>query len=298
MTADGATPELPDAWTKPRTKAALHILRAHGAPHAVIIRRKPSKCFHIISWDTKTDRLEYGSWFRGRIYSERCDLSWDGKWMVYLAMRNGGQQIWNGICNPPMLRTLADVPNEGTWAGGGFFPEIGILRSNDVWHSERSLSEFNGSGLFPFAIERMDSGGEVFPILSHRLERDGWKREGEFGESHRVHLKHSSYSELCLEDPGWSWQPTPQHPVLRMFYRGYLVHGYTFEFQLEGSALLDPYVDWATWDSKGDLLLARHGIVARYSLKALNNGKPDFEVDLESLEPPPKKDKAAISPDP
>lgn len=277
--------DLPAAWTNPRNKARLHILRAHGSPKAVIIRRKPSKCVHIVSWDTDSDALEHGSWFRGRIYSERCDLSWDGRWMVYLAMGSGGD-TWNGICEPPGLRTVADVPNMGTWAGGGFFSDARTLRSNDVWHHDRSLSEFSKSKKFPFSIERMESDGEVFPILSHRLERDGWKREGDFVEDQKISLKHSTYSTLCVGDPGWSWQPTPKHPTLRMFYRGYLVYGYTFEFRLDDSELLDPSVDWATWDAKGDLLVARQGTIQRYTLDGLKTGSPTFSANFESLKPP------------
>lgn len=143
----------------------------------------------------------------------------------------------------------------------------------------------------------MESGGEVFPILSHRLERDGWKRQGDFGDDQKITLKHSSYSTICLDDPGWSWQPTPRHPVLRMFYRGYLVHGYTFEFQLEGSSLLDPEVDWATWDSKGDLLVARQGSVKRYSLRSLESGSPEFALDLENLAPPTTYAEQGVAPD-
>jgi len=280
--------DLPTAWTKPRTKARLHILRAHGSSKAVIIRRKPSKCVHVISWDTAYDALEYGSWFSGRIYSERCDLSWDGRWMVYLAMGAGGD-TWNGICEVPWLRTVADVPNMGTWAGGGFFSDERILRSNDNWCHDRSLSEFSKSKEFPFSIEHMESGGEVFPILSNRLERDGWKREGDFGKDQEISLKHSSYSTLCVDDPGWSWQPSPEHPILRMYYRGYLVHGYTFEFRLEDSDIVDSMVDWATWDAKGDLLVAREGSIYRYTLEGLKNGSPTFSIDLEHLSPPTKE---------
>ncbi|MEM9478739.1 MAG: hypothetical protein AAGA58_03655 [Verrucomicrobiota bacterium] len=276
---------LPSAWTKPKEVARLHLLCAHSASKAVVIRRKPSKRVHLISWDTAADAIEHGSWFNGKIYAERCDLSWDGQWMVYLAMGSNGE-TWNGICKPPWLRTIADVPNVGTWAGGGYFSGKRMLQSNDVWHSDRSLSEFSKSKQFPFSIERMESGGEVFPILSHRLERDGWKREGEFGKEKKISLKHSGYSALCLDDPGWSWQPTSEHPVLRMFYRGYLVRGYTFEFRLDGSDLLDADVDWATWDAKGELLVAREGSIQRYSLKGLSQGRPDFSLNLESLHPP------------
>ncbi len=276
---------LPATWTQPTSRARMHILRAHGAPKAVIIRRKPSKRVHIILWDTVSDELEHGSWFNGRIYAERCDLSWDGSWMVYLAMGSGGE-TWNGICKPPWLRTVADVPNMGTWAGGGFFSDARTLRSNDVAHYDRSLSEFSKSRGIPFTIDRMESGGEVFPILAHRLERDGWKREGDFGEDETISLKHSSYSTICVNDPGWSWRPTPEHPLLRMFYRGYLVHSYTFEFRLDGSDLLDQEVDWATWDAKGDLLVAQRGSIQRFSLDGLKNGNPDFSADLENLTPP------------
>jgi hypothetical protein len=71
-----------------------------------------------------------------------------------------------------------------------------------------------------------------------------------------------------------------------MFYRGSLVHGYTFEFRLDDSDTLDPSVDWATWDAKGDLLVARQGAIQRYTLGGLKNGSPDFSADLESLNPP------------
>ncbi|MBL9117293.1 MAG: hypothetical protein JNJ83_19960 [Verrucomicrobiaceae bacterium] len=285
MKSCSSAQSLPSSWTRPRTSARLHIRRAHGTPKAVIIRRKPSKLVHVIAWDTDTDNLEHGSWFKGRIYSERCDLSWDGRWMVYLAM-GSGVKTWNGICNPPWLSTVTEVPNDGTWAGGGYFSGPETLCANTVWHFDRSLGEFSGSKELPFLIERLQSGGEVFPILSWRLERDGWQREGDFGKQKRITLKHSVFSTLCEDDPGWSWQPTSEHPVLRMYYRGYFVHGYTFEFRLEGSDLLDPEVEWATWDSKGDLLVARQGSIQRFTLIGLASGAPQFSFDLDTLSAP------------
>ncbi|WP_018969583.1 hypothetical protein [Rubritalea marina] len=285
MSEQRATEDLPLEWTTPRKTAHLHILRAHAAPIAVIIRRKPSKCYHIIEWNTETDELKFGSWFNGRIYAERCDLSWDGKWMVYLAMGNKGQ-TWNGICEPPKLTTVVDVPNHGTYAGGGYFPSNQKLISNDAWVNDESLSDYSKSYEFPFSIERMESGGAVFPILDFRLERDGWQRQGEMTEDRVIYLKHSPYSTISDDDPGWAWQPTSKHPTLRMFYRGYLVGGYTFEFQLDGHEILGPDVTWATWDFKGDLLVARKGRIERYTLDALKTGTPIFSHNLEDLSLP------------
>ena len=281
----GSVKDLPKAWTEPRTRSRLHLLRAHEAPRAIVIQRKRGKLAHIISWNTETDELEEGSWFTGRIYAERSDLSWDGKWMVYLAMGAKGE-TWNGICQPPWLKTVADVPNEGTWAGGGVFTGRDLLHPHDFWLNKQSLADFSKSDAVPFKIKRRDLGGEVFPALTYRLERDGWIREGEFGKDRKISLKHSSYSTLCIDDPGWSWRFSPDHPVLRMFYRGYFVNGYTFEFVLEGSELLGPEVSWATWDAKGSLLVAKEGVIYRYSLEALKREVPDFTMDLEGLERP------------
>lgn len=276
--------DLPEAWTKPRKHARLHILRAHKASKAVIIRRKPSKVFHIISWDTATDELEYGSWFEGRFFPEYCDLSWDGEWMVYIALVSG-LDGWNGICNPPWLEPTAGVPIVGIQVKGGIFSDSETLTAIEPKYSARSLNELNRSKPYPFSIQSRDFGDGSFGTLDRKLKRDGWRRKGNLGEDIRARIRSGSYSHLYPNDSGWSSQPTKRHPTLRMFYRGYIVGEYTFEFQLEGSNLLGPEVDWATWDAKGDLLVARNGAIERYSLKALETGVPDFRCDLEHLTP-------------
>ncbi|MEM7773351.1 MAG: hypothetical protein AAF327_22955, partial [Cyanobacteria bacterium P01_A01_bin.37] len=86
---------------KPAQPARIHLLPAKRSPYVLVIRRKPSKCFHIIRWNTKTDRLEHGSWFNGKLYPKRCDISFDGQWMVYLAMGDSGN-TWT----PALARSL------------------------------------------------------------------------------------------------------------------------------------------------------------------------------------------------
>jgi hypothetical protein len=63
----------------PADPARIHLLPAKGAACVVVIRRKPSKCFHVIRWNTRTDELEHGSWFHGKLYPKRCDVSFDGE---------------------------------------------------------------------------------------------------------------------------------------------------------------------------------------------------------------------------
>ena len=261
--------------------AGIHLLPAKGSPYVAVIRRKPSKVFHIIRWNTQDDCLEYGSWFNGKLYPQRCDISFDGKWMVYLAMGGRGN-TWNGVCLLPRLKTYLESDNIGTWFGGGY------------WKNEKELL-LNGwgepQGQIPFKLGELKPqfGGEDLSVLYPRLERDGWTRSGN-NYGNKVEAKNSKkYIVNCENDDGWYWQPSRKHPILRMYYRGYLERGYTFEFKLEDYLeILDSTVDWATWDFLGNLVLAKQGKLYKYELDDFKRGKPSFCKDLESLEQPNK----------
>ena|SRR5437762_157245 len=152
-----------------KTTARIHLLPAKEAPYVVIVRRKPSKTFHIIRWNTEKDEFEHGSWFRGKLYPMRSDVSFDGQWMVYLAMGDGGN-TWNGCCRLPFLKTYLEGENFGTWNGGGYWKDNKTLTTNR-WTDQR--------GSVPFKVEVMSAGqGEDFTVLPLRMERDGWKRNG------------------------------------------------------------------------------------------------------------------------
>src|SRR5262245_25474668 len=260
-----------------KTTARLHLLPAKEAPCVVIVRRKPSRTFHIIKWNTDTDQFEYGSWFNGKLYPMRCDVSFDGQWMVYLAMGDGGN-VWNGCCRVPFLKTFLEGDNVGTWNGGGFWRDRNSLSTNR-WTS------FRGSA--PFKIEEGSSaGGEDFSVVIPRMERDGWTRNGaNWGLERR--LKSKKYRVAVDGDDGWTLQIGRSGPSLKAFYRGYLDHGYTFEFQLpEYPEIIDPDVEWAAVDCRRNLVFARGGWVYRYSLDDIEKGKPGFAADLNGLTRP------------
>jgi hypothetical protein len=73
--------------------------------------------------------VKEGSWFRGKLYPLRCDVSFDGKFMVYLAMGASGK-TWNGVCRAPWLTTFLDVENMGTWYGGDYFAGPRLWKTN------------------------------------------------------------------------------------------------------------------------------------------------------------------------
>jgi len=82
----------------------LSVLLARSAPVGVIFRRGPSKQVLLIRWNLEKDTFETGQWFKGRIYESRCDLSPDGKLLLYFAASQKKPYIsWTAISRPPYL---------------------------------------------------------------------------------------------------------------------------------------------------------------------------------------------------
>lgn len=235
--------------------ARFHFLVAKEAPVAVVLRRKPSRMFHVLRWNTRTDSIEHGSWFSGRIHPDESDISFDGEWMIYSALGGRGDEF-TGLCHPPHLKTvLYQTRNNGDLTGGYWSDATTLTTPCAVF----------GSPANPFKFSLFDWNPKVPRYIGHcRRQRDGW----------------------ILDGKDWCWRPTDHHPVLRN-------HGE--DFTLEGmDSVLESDVSAAAWNSKGDLLVGRAGCLYRYTLADLESGQPSFSLDLEGLQGPPKKGGPAI----
>jgi hypothetical protein len=119
----------------------LFVIPARDAPVAIILRRGPSKWWHVIRWHMDTDTFEPGAWFHGRIYEERCDLSPDGQLMVYMchggAYRPDYSHAWTAVSRAPWLYALALWPWGTTYGGGGRF----IDKRSLILHVGRGYDE-------------------------------------------------------------------------------------------------------------------------------------------------------------
>ncbi len=62
------------------------IIALH-APVVAVVRRGPTDLMHLSRWDLETPAYEPGAWLRGTIYPQRCDLSPDGRWFAYFALK-------------------------------------------------------------------------------------------------------------------------------------------------------------------------------------------------------------------
>lgn len=281
---DGS-PQPASRQPRSRVRSRVHLLAAREAPVVVILQRRRSKLFHVIAVDTVTLRITEGSWFRGKLYPLRCDVSFDGQLMVYLAMGAGGT-TWNGVCRLPWLTTLVEGENTGTWFGGGYFAGRRVLRTNG-WGPATSDETVTRVADRPLRIERYKSryGGEDLGVIYERLERDGFQRLGDNWGKRRK-LRASTHQVACVGDDGWSRRPSRRHPALTARFLGYLAHGYTFAFSLDEHPDLLEGALWATWDWSGNLWVAWPGTVSRFTAKDLRTGRPSFCLDVDRFEPP------------
>ena len=131
----------------------------------------------MIGWDRKTDRFQIGQWLYGRIYERRCDLSPDGKHLIYFAMNGRWQSkvkgAWTALSKAPYLKALTLLSKGDCWHGGGLF-----LSSKEYWVNDGCGHEvlqddctLEGSLKYPW---HESYGGECPGVYYIRLQRDGW----------------------------------------------------------------------------------------------------------------------------
>lgn len=265
----------------------LHLLVARAAPRILILRRGPSRVYHLVLWHTDTDTFEHGSWFHGRLYWHRCDLSFDGTWLVYFALGPTRQHYsWVAVSRPPWLHAELFYPKGDTWHGGGVWlgPSrlwLNLPAATPARDGDRDPRELGLSIEWGYSAYGEDEG----PFY-RRLERDGWIRAGALEQGREERTK---TGWLIHDDPGWVLQPRSSLPALRMVYRGYVFNqGRVFSYTLDDHPrLLDERVDWAGYDGAGRLVVARAGMVERYTRDDVERGEPSLRYDLTALTPPP-----------
>ena len=245
-------------------RSRIHLLAAKESPIVVVLQRKRAKLFHVITVDTEKHWVNEGSWFRGRLYEMKCDVSFDGEFMVYLAMGSRGD-AWSGLCRLPWLKTLVEGEDPGPNWGGGYFLDQKILITNGWPREEVPPAADIPFTLTPGPLTYFAAGHRG--ILYEKFERDGFTRIG---------------------DDTWGKQPSLHHPELKVRYLGYVDRGDKFAFSLEERPGLLEGASWVTWDSGRNLWVARPGIVEQYTLDDLRRGTPSYSLDVDQFEPPPK----------
>lgn len=128
----------------------LFVITATEADRAIVFRHGPTAWFHLLMWDLARDELTSGAWFRGKLAATKCDLSPDGKLLLYFAHQ--GRKVgtsfsdsWTALSRAPWLTALALWPHGTTYGGGGRFTGN---RAVTLRHSTtQSHSKFPAVGL-------------------------------------------------------------------------------------------------------------------------------------------------------
>lgn len=234
----------------------------------MILRRGPSKWVQLILWYLETDTFEYGQWFRGRIYSQRCDLSPDGTKFVYFAQKINGQTIddteytyaWTAISRPPYLTALALWPKGNSWNGGGLF-----LTNNALWlnhDKDRSKPHKDHKPKRLKVKASIDYKGEDETVFYKRLERDHWVKVAD-----GVWPKITFPKWIATEPDIWRKYNRERSAYIEMKLTGYDSRRvgdsaiYLFSVYVEDrkSELPLTGVEWADWDYRGRLVFASKG---------------------------------------
>lgn len=151
-----------------RSPARLHVLLARDTPYGLILRRGPAKQVCTIGWNRTNDTFQVGQWLRGRIYEERCDLSPDGRYLLYFALNGRWSSETKGsytaISRAPYLKALSLYPQGDTWGGGGVFLDSKTFTTTGWPLPLRECAE----------LKRVRTSRWIGGPQSARIERDGW----------------------------------------------------------------------------------------------------------------------------
>lgn len=110
----------------------LAIIMSRKSPCAVILRRGPTKWYHVMKWNFSNDKIEHGAWIKGRIYETKCDLSDDGELFLYSVYQGSRlstsySDSYTALSKAPWLKAFALWPQGSTYLGGGEFVSDKIL---------------------------------------------------------------------------------------------------------------------------------------------------------------------------
>jgi hypothetical protein len=263
--------------------ARLHAILARESSEAVIIRRGPSKTSCVIGWDRRHDTFRVGQWMRGRIYERRCDLSPDGRYLIYFAMNGRWQSETRGaftaIALAPYVKALALFPKGDCWNGGGLF-----TRKNQYWlndgYGHATLRDdarlvrdvqFQPAGYY---------GGECPTVYYNRLLRDGWTMKPGLEEAAGAHVvfEKALGCELFLRK--YCFAETGAPPGKGCYYDRH-------EIVRADGATLAAEADWEWAERDGDRLVwAEHGILqaARIHANGLKHPKVLYDFNAMTFE--------------
>jgi hypothetical protein len=265
----------------------IFCIPALRAPVVAIIRRGPSSWMHVSRWDLEKPEYEPGSWLRGTIYPQRCDVSPDGRWFISFSLKAFAEwdlgPTYIAISRLPWLTALAAWGIGSTWTRGMQF-----LEDASVWQVEEpdvgDLDAVRGrfglrmSRADSFAVERRRGWTETADTPP-RAADDAWdERRGDRIVMQKIRPSSNGSERLTVRG---TYAAVRELHGIRTDVR-YELHRAGEPTHLEG-------VQWADWDARGRLLVATADgqLQIRNVASTSGPGIVEWEADENALAPDP-----------
>jgi hypothetical protein len=251
----------------------------------LVFARGPASWWALRRWDLATGELGAATWFHGTLYPRRCDLSPDGRYLYYFALRavrdewlgQRGVATYSAVSRAPWLTALAAWGEAGTWTRGYHFVDRAPGAPPSLRAEVGDLAQLRGVDLVPtpvvqYAAERR-RGWVEHEASPPRAPGDVWD---ERRQAVLVRARPRGEGRLVLRDRGWS-------PAGNVEGRG---PAYTLEHGRRSEPLDD--AAWADWDAVGRLLVATRD--GRLEIRRVHRAGSEVErrYDLGAARPDPR----------
>ena len=195
--------------------ARLHAILARETGKAVVFRRGPSNKTAILEWDLETDAFMLGQWFYGSFYPYRCDISPDGRHLVYFAAKYGRPGSLDEYITSRVEAEVGPIPHdERSWERlEAFFAQKMKCRTRIASdaatkrEAERQVRSGEYHDCSWTAISRV-------PYLKAQVlwfNGSGWNGGGLFVDNSRVVINHLSGDEIKLGNGPFLEVPPPDY---------------------------------------------------------------------------------------
>ncbi len=262
----------------------VFCIPATAAPVAAVLRRGPSDWFQVGRWTLDPPEFEPGAWLRGQLYPQKCDLSPDGRWLLYSALDGGARwpagTTYEAVSRLPWLHALAAWNAGTTYTRGLRFVDRGEavdVGEPDVGDAAPLLRRW---GLAPnraeqFALERRRGWTET-DDSEPRLPSDAWD------ERRRARMARPR------PGGGRAWTLRVQG-AYAAFRDGPHAHDpAVYSLWTDDDVEVLEGVQWADWDPSGRLLLVTADACLQIHDDPGKRGAPAFEHDLSAYRPTPE----------
>ena len=248
---------------------------------AAVLEKRPRKWWRVGRWDLATGKYDSGAWFRGTLYPQRCDLSPDGRWFSYFALKNNSTwpagSTYNAISRLPWLKALAAWRESGTWSRGLHFvpdPDVWEVGDPTVGNVTRCMAVcgMRCTTAAQFATERR-RGWRESAATPERAPDDMWdvcrdvemEKAAQSGKPVVLSVR-GKFEAFRTSADLWAPHPAP------------------YSLNRDGITQVLSGVQWADWTCDGHLACARAHVLQIMDIERM---RVVSEVHLADQEPKP-----------